>query len=93
MQRIEQALLEIRTLSEQVKTDYEFMALALSDVAATIKQVEGRMRTQELRFQGMLGAVQSALEATRVDRSEMMRDLDDLKRRVEALERDRPPAA
>lgn len=88
---------ELRNIRNQMKSDFEFMAAGLNfsgkkigelaetmaremaEVTERLSQVEGRLRLQEQRFNRVLEAVELALD-------DWKPEVNDLRRRVEALE-------
>lgn len=100
---IEQLRHQLRFLARQQASDFEFLALGLKETGHHVRvslerlgreteerfnQLEGRARLSEQRLGVMLELVDASLGTTQHDRHL----LEDLTRRVEALER-RGPAA
>ncbi|MBT9589117.1 hypothetical protein IV102_37645 [bacterium] len=65
-------------------------AKMFSELSETTRWVEGRLRLTNDRFDAVLGAVENALESQKVSADQK---IDDLAKRVEALERDKGTAA
>ena len=81
---------QLDDLKKQAKEDFQFTMIALGDVVDKIKQVQGKMARKEERFEMMVEIVQNALKASS---DQQKTDMDELRARVERLERERPSAA
>lgn len=99
---------EFQKLRREIRADFEMMSARQNDLAKrldehadltaklyrefseTTRWVEGRLRLTNDRFDAVLGAVENAIESQKASADQK---IDDLAKRVEALERDKGTAA